>query len=336
MGDCYQCAHMAWFSWLKRYGRWLLLAFGALALVLLIRHVGALQVLATLKTGGFWLPVIMLLEAAWIGMDVLALKLFYGAAAKQVSLRQWCRSMMMHYVVMVLFPAGRAGAEITRAAMLAPVVGGHRASAGAVQIQSVVLIANALISTICLVAVVLVAGSGSGLLWLLFVNAVGTLFLGAMLYLGARIGNVGSWLGRRIKSLSRHGPEVDALLSQAPLVPWGPLGCAAVGRAIQTLQYGVVLYSVGGNLSLLNALITEGIHLVGAGLGDMVPNQVGITEGAYSIFAGMLGVGAAAAVSIALLARLGQFTLAGLYWIAATLLSDKEDLGESSASLSPD
>ena len=91
-----------------------------------------------------------------------------------------------------------------------------------------------------------------------------------------------------------------------------PIGFSVAGRVIQTLQYGVILVAVGGILTPTSALVTEGIHLVGAGLGDMVPNQVGITEGAYRVFASALGLedAPARAISIALVARLCQSSLA--------------------------
>ena len=76
----------------------------------------------------------------------------------------------------------------------------------------------------------------------------------------------------------------------------------------------MILHAVGGALTISSGFVTQGIHLVGAALGDMVPNQVGFNEGAYRVFAEALGLGhdPARAVSIALVARLAQFILAGL------------------------
>src|SRR5690606_14569449 len=79
------------------------------------------------------------------------------------------------------------------------------------------------------------------------------------------------------------------------------------------MQYGVILLAVGGTLTIVSALVAQAIHLVGAGLGDMVPNQVGVTEFAYGAFAGDLDLEAvkAQAISIALVHRICQFALAG-------------------------
>jgi hypothetical protein len=80
-----------------------------------------------------------------------------------------------------------------------------------------------------------------------------------------------------------------------------------------------VLAAIGGAFTPRGALVSQGIHLVGAAAGDFVPSQAGVLEGAYRLFGGVLGVEAAAAVSIALLVRLSQFVLAGLGLAAAPL-----------------
>ncbi|HLK36914.1 MAG TPA: hypothetical protein VKU41_09215, partial [Polyangiaceae bacterium] len=53
--------------------------------------------------------------------------------------------------------------------------------------------------------------------------------------------------------------------------------------------------------------------LVGATAGDVLPNQVGVVDGAYRAFAGALGLSAAPAraLSIALVARTAQLVVAG-------------------------
>ncbi len=89
---------------------------------------------------------------------------------------------------------------------------------------------------------------------------------------------------------------------------------AALGRAAQTAEYGVILLAVGGVLTPVSALVVQGIHLVGAAIGDFIPGQLGAVEGAYRAFASTLGFGAdpARALSIALVARIAQIGLATL------------------------
>jgi hypothetical protein len=52
--------------------------------------------------------------------------------------------------------------------------------------------------------------------------------------------------------------------------------------------------------------VTEGVHLVGAAVGDLMPSQLGTTEANFTLAAAALALPAASAVSIALLAHLAQ------------------------------
>jgi uncharacterized membrane protein YbhN (UPF0104 family) len=85
----------------------------------------------------------------------------------------------------------------------------------------------------------------------------------------------------------------------------------------EAMQYGVVLHAIGGHATPFTALAAQGIHLVGASVGDLVPNQMGVTEGAYRLFTSALGVTAARALSIALIIRIVQLSLTGLCFVVA-------------------
>jgi hypothetical protein len=298
---------------IKAIGRWVLLALGVAAVIGLVLDAGADAVWNTLVRAGVWLPLVMLCEIGFVGMDVVSLRLMYGARGSQVPARVWLRSGMMAYGIMILLPAGRAGGEVMRAASLAPYIGGPRAAAGATLLQGVTLWGNTLISIPCYAAVALSAGPTEPLALFVAGNGIVTAVLGSLLLFGARASSVGGWLGRRIKALASHGASFDTSLREMPAVPVLPIGAALVGRLFQTVQYAMILLAVGGALTLKSGLVAQAIHLVGAGLGDMVPNQVGITEGAYRLFAADLGLeGAVAeAIAIALVHRICQFTLAG-------------------------
>lgn len=299
-------------TWVKRIGRALLFVAGVTAVVLLVRSAGPDRVLRTLLDAGPWLPLIVLLECCFMGMDAVALRGMLGEHGKRVPIAVWVRTAMMQYGVMQLLPAGRAGGEIARAAGLAPYVGGAaRAAAAATRLQAATMLGNTMISIPCYVAVALAASATSPLGWAVLINAVITAVIGTVLILAARRSKLGAWLGARVGALASHGPSFDAALRQE--TPWTPAVIATtVGRSFQTVQYGIILLAVGGALTPVSALVAQGIHLVGAGMGDMVPNQAGITEGAYTLFAPALGLEGqlAKAIGIALLARVCQFSLA--------------------------
>ena len=300
----------------KAVGRWLLLVLGVGAVVMLVREAGPQLVWRTLLAAAPFLPFIALGEIGFVGMDVVALRLMYRERGKSVPPLVWLRSAILAYGIMVLLPAGRAGGEMMRAASLAPYVGGPRAAAAAAVLQGVTLFGNTVISVPCFVAVALASSFGNPLALLVAGNALVTATLGGILLFGARLSGVGGWLGRRIGALGAHGEKFDASLKELSPAPAGPVVAATIGRMFQTAQYGVILVAVGGSLTLGNAWIGQAIHLVGAGFGDLVPNQAGITETAYRLsasFAPTLGLadGVAQMISIALLHRLVQFTLAG-------------------------
>jgi len=301
-----------WWRWIKRIGRPLLLVLGLVAIVLLVRDAGPQAVLDTLLGAGIWLPVVLVLEIAWMAMDVVALRVLFGPPAKKVPMAVWVRSAMMAYGIMILLPGGRAGGEVARAASLAPFVGGARSAAAGTRLQAVTLLANTLISIPCFIAVWW-GGPGSALAWMVLANAAVTGIVGAAIIFATRKASIGGWLGKRIRALAAHGDSFDEALREA--TPWSPaIAATTFGRILQALQYGVLLVSVGGSLTLVSALVSQAIHLVGAGLGDFVPNQVGVTEGAYRIFAPALGLAddPARAIGIALVARACQFLVAGV------------------------
>ena len=94
------------------------------------------------------------------------------------------------------------------------------------------------------------AGARSPLAWALSLNALGSGVLGLGLYLVCRRVRWGGWLGRRIAALRQHGPEIDAVLREAPRFPLRALVICVLGRLIQVTQYGVILLAVGGQLGL--------------------------------------------------------------------------------------
>jgi hypothetical protein len=322
-------------NFFSRYGRWVLLAFGLGALVLLVHKIGPEEVWATIKGAGKWLPLIFFLDLMWLTTEGIALLLIYGADSKKVSPRDWFEATLVQYTTLVVLPVGRAGAEVARAALMSRRVGNSRAAAGAALMQSFTLMTNALVTGICLFAVLLTV-QGKGLSLLLSLNALMTFALGAGVYLVMKHVKIGGALGRKFKKLSQWGPELDEHFSESRGRHLGAIGFCLLGRSVQTLQYGLILYAVTGAVTLSSALVAQGIQLVGRGLGDMVPNQVGVTEGAFAAFAGALNLAEhpEKAVSIALLGRVSNLSVAGLCALTLQFLP-RRAVPEAKESASP-
>lgn len=290
-------------------------ACGIAAVALILRGIGLTLVGQALAGAARYVPLVLLLEAAIVVCSLRALRSLYGTAAAAVPPWQLVRAGLIGYAVAGLVPAGRAFGEATRASLLARWVGAARASAAAARLQAVALIANGLISIPAAVA----ATCAVGWSWLplaIAINAGVTLALGTALLCLARRSRVGAWLARRFRRAHLFGVELDACLAREPALPARAIAWELAGRTVQVVQQLVLLACVGGALGLRAALCAEGIHLVGAAVGDLVPAQLGATEGNFTLAAGALGLSAASAVSIALLAHVAQ-----LAWVAVGALA---------------
>jgi hypothetical protein len=307
-------------AWAKTAARVALFAFGLAAIVYVVNDAGPAHVWATLVGAGVFVPVIVLLEAAFMSMDVLSLRSLIGAPARDVPLAVWVRSGLMAYAIMVLFPGGRAAGEVVRATQLAPYTGGAKAAAYGTRLQAATMLGNTFISIPAAIACFWASDGEGALPWLVLGNGLVTAAIGGGILFMSRRSKVGGWVGQKFSALASHGASFDEALRDE--TPFGPaLLFSSLGRAFQTVQYGILLLAVGGSLGVVSALISQGIHLVGAGAGDLVPNQAGITEGAYWMFAEALGLSAdpAAAVGIALIARFCQYILAGVGLLVGAL-----------------
>jgi hypothetical protein len=309
------------------------LAVGGLALVAkLVRDAGPARVLDILWQAGSWLPLILALELTQLSCDLLALRSILGPAWRDIPPREIARSGGIAYAMMVLLPAGRAAGEVARTTILSPYVGLPRAAATSTKLQAAYLSANGVLSAAAYVAVAARYGATSPLAWLLVGNVATQAFISSGLIAILWDARVGRWLDRarrRVFNLADEGSHLDP--AERRRLPWRAALICSLARTAQLLQYGVILHAVGGAATLRSALIAHGIHLVGATLGDFMPNQLGVVDGAYRAFAADVGFAAdpARALSIAFLARIGQLicATAAVLVVAALRSASPRDSG---------
>ncbi len=73
----------------------------------------------------------------------------------------------------------------------------------------------------------------------------------------------------------------------------------------------MLIVAVGGPFSFKVALVSQGIHIVGSTVGEVIPAQAGAVEGSYRLFSAAIGFSdPAKAVALALLARVSQLVVA--------------------------
>jgi hypothetical protein len=249
------------------------------------------------------LPAIFALEGARILTETAAL----ASLLRRGALGPWAliRVHVIAYAVSIVAPAGRASAEALKAAMLAPTIGAGRAAAVGVTHQAVSLVAIGIISAPCAIACAWVP-SGGVLATFAALHGVAAIGLGFALAFAVRHPRMLGWLARRTKISEAHFSSFRDQLSARAALPATALAWKCLYRLIQVLQSALALWAVGAAAGLGPSLRVLAANLVGAAAGDAIPAQLGATEGAFTAWAPVLGLGAEAALAIALSTHLIQ------------------------------
>jgi hypothetical protein len=299
------------------------LAFVGLGVVAyLVHEAGPARVAQVLMQAWRWLPLIVLLEATQAFGDFVGLRLILRERWAQVPARTWVRSGSVAYAMMVLLPAGRAAGEVTRATLLSSHIGTPRAATASTLLQAAYLSANGVLSFAACMVVSATYGSRSLLAVLLAGNVVVQGMICTGLILTLRNKPLGDWLERmRLRIFPRARPSLPIEPEARRTLPFATAGSCILSRSVQLVQYGIVLRAVGGVATVRNAFVAHGIHLVGATIGDFVPNQLGVVDSAYRAFARDLGFAdaPARALSIAFVVRISQLIFASICVLATAL-----------------
>jgi hypothetical protein len=294
----------------KQIPRILLLIAGILALVFLIRKEGAAHLWALLVAARWHLPMLLLLEVLFVAGDAIAVAILLSSSAKKVPIRDWIRSTAMAYGFMVLLPAGRAAGEIGRASVLGPWVTLAAAASAGAELQGLAVLSNAALSLLSALTCLPRFGLFSIVTASMFANTVVLSVLGFGLLALPRSRRLRGWFEKRFpKSLASFA---DRVTTPARVLLTAFAACF-IGRLFQTWQFGVMVEAISGvPISVLSSIDSQGVHLVGATLGDLVPGQVGVVEGCYVYFSPILKLAndSASALAIPLVGRVAQLTLA--------------------------
>ncbi|WP_437727114.1 lysylphosphatidylglycerol synthase domain-containing protein [Sorangium sp. So ce861] len=289
-----------------------LAAFGLAALAALIRHVGAAEMLAAVIRAAPFLPLLVALEAARIGCEVLATGVL--CAPRRVPTAELLRIHAVTYPVMALMPAGRAAGEAVKAALLSPHVGAPRAAAVATANQSLALLGAAPLSLLAAAALFWIGGGASPFALGVLAHAALLVASGLGVAFAARQRAASAWITRRFARAGQLTEAFQEAVRERPPVPAWPFAACVAGRALQAAQYAVLLAAVGAESGPLRALAAYGVGAAGTAAGDLIPGQIGATDGAFTLAAPLLGLTASSAIAVSLLVHLLQaaFALAGI------------------------
>lgn len=285
---------------------------GVAALTALIRHVGAGALLEMLQGAAALLPLLFALEVVRLGCEALATHTLCPPG--RVPLAELLRVHVVAYPVAMLMPAGRTTAETAKAALLSPYLGAPRAAAIATTNQALSLLSTSPVSLLAALAAWRATGASPLTLGVVAYFALAVVS-GLGIALAARQRAAFGWLAKRFARAGQATAAYQDALREHPPVPAGAFAALAVNRVLQAAQYAVLLAAVGGESGPLCALLAYGVGAVGAALGDLIPAQIGATDGAFTLAAPLLGLTESAAVALSVLAHLLQATcaLAGLF-----------------------
>ena len=285
----------SWFRRVRAFRPALLMFIGVALLIYLVKRTEPVQLLHALERAGSWLPLLVVFEALLLVSDTVAFAALI-APARAVTLRGWLRSSAASYVCCVLLPAGRAVGEAARAALVAPQTGAKRAVVAGTELQAVSLLADGIVSAVGACVVFWAVGGAQHLASALLGNGWLVTLAGAALLCAVRSPATGTWIKKKLPRLASVLPQGE---SGARGSAWSAGAWSVLGRLLQVFQYGTAIFAVGGAFGVKSAFVAHGVHMVGATVGVFVPNQLGVAEAAYLVFANVLGFGGAPARALA-------------------------------------
>jgi hypothetical protein len=293
---------------------------GAAVIGWLIRAAGTREVLAVLARSIAWLPAVAALEGARIASELMSTRALLGAERNRVGLACLARAQLVANALCTVLPAGRAASEAAKASLLARDISGARAAVVAVESQTLSLVANAVTSIVVLGAVC-VAGLATKLAWALSVNALLCAGLAAAVALAVRSdafrGRLAGW-----PRIAEPVKRFCAVLKHRPLTPLVPLAWCFAARAAQIALWATLLCAVGAKLHPTTPFIAQGLSMVAATAGDLVPAQIGAHDGVFAFASSDLGISLAAALTAATLFHCVQLAWAAVGALAAMSLGD--------------
>lgn len=304
--------------WGRRLGRVLFGLAGLAGLGLLVHHVGARSVLDALGRGLPWLPLLLAVEGARLGVEAATTGALYAQLGERPRARALLRAQLLAYWVFVLSPMGRTAAEVTKALLLSRDVGADRATSVALVAQGSALAGTALFSLPCVLAAA-VRPEARILAWAVGAQAIGVAALAALLLWGARqrkVGRLAGWVLSKLGVDDRQRERLPELVRSMRPFPWRVILGYAASRGLSAVLFLCAIAALGGGLRPLGALRAMGVSLLGAAAVDFVPGDVGLTEGAFTLFHEGVGVGVADAVTLGLLFHATQ-----LVWVAVSALA---------------
>ncbi|GAB4206799.1 MAG: hypothetical protein OHK0013_23810 [Sandaracinaceae bacterium] len=279
-----------------------LACFGLAVIGVLVHRIGVDEVLAALARTAPVLPFAFLLDAARIGCDAWSTRLLLGERGRAIPLGTLYAGHLVGHGVMNVFPAGRSASEAVKAALFHRHLGAAEAVAMGASNQANTLLSSAVFSLVCAGAAFAVAQT-PWLGWGITVHFAVLFASGVGMRVASTNRQVEAFFTARLPRVGAHLARFAERSRETPIVAWGPVGAMVLGRLVQTVEYGLLARAVGIETGPLEALTVQGVNLVAAAAGVLMPGQIGSSEAVFALAAEALGADAASAMTIALAAH---------------------------------
>lgn len=305
----------------RRWLEWSCLVAGLLILTGVVWHIGPAALARDLRTIGWGLAVILLVESLNVALNTWGWALAFPAGERTVSGRRLLAARLAGDGVNYLTPSATVGGELLRIRLLGASVPLHLrwASVSVAKLgQTVAQVVFILLG----LALVLprftgttpwlgwLGGAGAALLlWVAFVWLIGRGLWATLRGLARRVGLRGivpaAWAG--------PGGDLDAALRR--LGGWrvaGSLACFVGGWAVGAAEIYLILAWLGGSVDWQTALALETGSVLIDGILFFVPGKVGTQEGGKVVLFAAFGLNPARGLTVGVVRRIRELTYAGL------------------------
>ncbi len=306
---------------MKKSLRWIAFLVGAALLAALVVWQGAGEVWAGLAAAGPGILLVFLIYIPHMFTAAFSWGLMFapgtgpGTAPPLLSL---ARAMWLGGAVNALIPSGTIGGEVVKARLLA--FEGHplaTVTASVVGDKTIQTFSSALWA-LCGVALLIWLSAEAGVV-LYAALGVGLLFVGGLGFmLVQRAGKVEAIVRRLTRRMApatagkyaRAAASFDTAIADVYTRP-GRFWLAVFIRTLSRVMFGfevwLAAWLVGHPITLVEAMMLRAIAATVRDAGFLVPNGLGLQEGAYVLLAGLVGVDPASMLAISLITRIREY-----------------------------
>jgi uncharacterized membrane protein YbhN (UPF0104 family) len=287
---------------------------GLAAIGLLVKGVGPAALGGVLRASARWLPLLFAVDALRVAAETVSTWSLSERVRRRVPLAELVRVHLVGYAVAAVVPAGRAAGEAVKAAMLSRFVGVAEAAAVGAANQATSLLGGIVGGVACLAAALAMTGASP------LSGAVGGFVAVTIMgFTGVQVACRGKALTgailRRFTGRESASQAFHEAMGRIPIVPRGAAAAHVVSRFVVVVQLGILLAALGGRHGPGEALLAQGVNLVAGTIGDVVPGQLGATDGAFALAAPTLGLALADGVAIAVMLHAVQAIWAVIGWV---------------------